>query len=77
LDLEIELFQNNFFSLNLINLINLFQPLLRPHRSATGETKVLLKAPPPPLHVVRLGPTNHLLKSLQGLWGGLEVIIAL
>ena len=52
----------------------MFQPLLRPHPSAAGETKVLHKAPPPPLHVVRLGPTNHLLKSLGGVWDGLQVM---
>jgi hypothetical protein len=53
----------------------LFQPLFTPHCSATGPTKILLKAPPPPLHVVRLGPTNHILSVLGKLWPGLQVII--
>ena len=51
------------------------QPLFLPRPSAAGETKVLLKAPPPPLHTVRLGPTNHLLNSLGTVWDGLQVIM--
>ena len=53
-----------------------FQPLLHPHPSATSPTKILHKMPPPPLHCVRLGPTNHLLNCLQHLWPDLQVLTA-
>ena len=52
----------------------LFQPLLHPHPSATSPTKILHKMPPPPLHCVRLGSTNHLLTCLQHLWPDLQVL---
>ena len=54
----------------------MFQPLLQPHPSATSPTKILHKMPPPPLHCVRLGPTNHLLNCLQHLWPDLQVLTA-
>ena len=49
-----------------------FQPLLHPHPSAAAPTKVLLKMPPPPLHCIRLGPTNFLTKELGVIWPELK-----
>jgi hypothetical protein len=73
-DYENEAGGNRSKLMNYNNVEN--QPLFKSHPSATSPTKILLKAPPPPLHVVRLGPTNHILAVLLKLWPGLQVIIA-
>jgi hypothetical protein len=57
--------------------LSIFQPLFKPHPNATSPTKILHFAPPPPLHVVRLGPTNHVVSALCKLWPPLKVIITI
>ena len=65
--------QQNKTRSSLMNFYNCeFQPLLHPRPSAVSPTPVLQKMPPPPLHCIRLGPTNFLLKELRVLWPELQ-----
>ena len=56
-------------------MIKYLQPLLHPNQHNGTATKIIIKAPPPPLHCVRLGPTNHLVRALRELWPDLQVFL--
>ena len=63
------------FSFISVIMIKYLQPLLHPNQHDGTTTKILIKAPPPPLHCVRLGPTNHLVRALRELWPELQVYL--